>query len=187
MTSTHVTKELGLKALLTGFKFYKKSGYKLSSGKYSNFYYDLKLAIGNPEILYQICGEIFKKVSDDEKIKSIGGIETGSIPIASAFVLYYSIISKRKLSFYYIRKERKSYGTEKMIEGVLRPSAVLIDDVMMQGNSVKEALYTAKENHQRIDKVIPIIYRGDDESLSNLQQRLKVVIDPIFMEKDFIE
>jgi len=187
MKSKQTTNSLDLKALLSGYKFYKKSGYKLSSGKYSNFYYDLKLAIGNPDVLYQICGEIFKKITDNNKINSIGGIETGSIPIASAFVLYYSIISDRKLSFYYIRKERKSYGTEKMIEGVLRPDAVLIDDVMMQGNSVKNALYTAKENHQRIDMVIPIIYRGDDESLSNLQQRLKVVIDPIFMEKDFAE
>jgi len=187
MKSSQTTNELGLKEQLSRFKFYKKSGYKLSSGKYSNFYYDLKLAIGNPEILYQICSEIFKKITDDEKIKSVGGIETGSIPIASAFVLYCSIISKRKLGFFYIRKEIKSYGTEKMIEGVLRPNAVLIDDVMMQGNSVKDALYTVKESHQRIDKVIPIIYRGDDESLLNLQQRLKVVIDPIFMEKDFIE
>ncbi len=187
MTTKQTVDRKSLKHLLTGYKYYKNSGYKLSSGKYSNYYYDLKLAIGNSEILYQICSEIFKKITDLPKIKSIGGIETGSIPIASAFVLYYSIISSRELNFFYIRKEKKSYGTEKMIEGVLSPHAVLIDDVMMQGNSVKNALYTAKENNQRIDMVIPIIYRGDDKSLLKLEKNLKVIIDPIFMEKDFIE
>lgn len=179
--------ESHLRILLNGFKYYRKSGYKLASGDTSPYFYDIKTAMGNSQIIYEMCVAIEKKIQNYDKIKSVGGIETGSIPIASAFVLYHSLITNTDLNFFYIRKEKKVNGTEKMIEGMMRSHSVIIEDVMTKGNTVKNALDIANDNCQKVDLVIPIIFRGDEGDKLKLQMKLKVVIDPIFYEKDFNE
>ena len=72
-----------------------------------------------------------------------------------------------------------------MIEGILKPKSILIEDVMTKGNTVKSALEIAKINCQKIDLVIPIIFRGTPQDICDLQKKLKVEIDPLFYEAEF--
>lgn len=172
---------------LKRYKYYRKSGFKLASGVTSPFYFDLKLAIGNSEILYSICIQIKNKLRDHSEIKSIGGIESGSSPIASAFVIYDAIANNSDLNFFYIRKEKSGHGTEKMIEGVINPPSVLVEDVMTKGNSVRYAIKTAKDNYKKINLVIPIIFRGTRENKTEMEKYVGAKIDPIFYEEDFLD
>lgn len=176
-----------LRINLKGFKYYKKSGFKLASGKTSPFYFDVKMAMGNSQIMYEICSEINKKLGNYKKINSVGGIESGSIPIASAFVLYHSIVNNSNINFFYIRKMQREHGTEKIIEGIMKPDAVLLEDVMTRGISVRDAIMTAKENQQKVSLVIPIIFRGTKEDKIDIQRFVGTPIDPIFYEEHFLD
>lgn len=176
-----------LRINLKGFKYYKKSGFKLASGIISPFYFDVKMAMGNSQIMYDICSELNKKLEKYKGINSIGGIESGSIPVASAFTLYHRIINNSNINFFYIRKMQREHGTEKIIEGIMKPDAVLIEDVMTRGVSVRDAIMTAKQNQHKISLVIPIIFRGTKKDKIEIQRFVGAPIDPIFYEEDFID
>ena len=176
-----------LRINLKGFKYYKKSGFILASGRTSPFYFDIKMAMGNSQLLYEFCSQLNKKLENYEEINSIGGIESGSIPIASAFALYHSIVNNSNINLFYIRKMRHDHGTEKMIEGIMKPNAVLLEDVMTKGTSVRDAVKTAKDNQQKISLVVPIIFRGTPDDKAEVQKFVGAPIDPMFYEEDFID
>ena len=71
--------------------------------------------------------------STKANIESVGGIETGSIPLAAM------IAADSNISYFYIRKKRKLHGLEKLIEGSLIPPAVLVDDVVTTGETMIRA------------------------------------------------
>lgn len=113
---------------------YKKTGkFTLASGEKSDYYYDLKEAMGNPENLRQFVRDLDKK----HKMKNfdvIIGIDYGGIPLAVGLSLYTS------LPFAVIKKETKDHGTQKRIEGWQEiGNVLLLDDVRTSGHSIKEA------------------------------------------------
>ncbi len=71
----------------------------------------MKRAITDPNILSTIAKLIDEKVDDD--IDKIAGPALGAVPIATAV----SLESNKPLLM--IRKEKKGYGTSKLIEGDL--------------------------------------------------------------------
>ncbi|MDO5824982.1 MAG: orotate phosphoribosyltransferase, partial [Methanosphaera sp.] len=89
----------------------KFGDFTLSSGKKSDYYVDMKKAITEPEILECVAHLITENI--DEDIDKIAGPALGAVPIATAT----SLISKKPMLM--IRKEKKSYGTSKQIEGQL--------------------------------------------------------------------
>ena len=185
MSLSETQNKLFLKNSLKGFRYYKKSGFKLASGEMSPYFFDIKMAIGNSQILYDICCALQAKLESYYKIKSIGGIEMGSVPIASAFALYNSILCNSTPNFFYVRKEKKDHGTEKMIEGIIQPNAVLIEDVMTTGKTVGNALRILSDNGQKINVVTPIIFRGTPQDICDLEKKLHVKIEPVFYEAEF--
>ena len=92
-------------------KVFEEGEFTLASGKKSNYYVNMKRAITEPEILSTIAKLINEKIDDD--IDKIAGPALGAVPIATAV----SLESKRPLLM--IRKEKKGYGTSKLIEGDL--------------------------------------------------------------------
>lgn len=113
---------------------YKKTGdFTLSSGEKSDFYYDLKEAMGDPLILKDIIEKIIKTHNFDE-IDVIIGIEYGGVPLAVGV----SIATGKP--FAVLRKKKKAYGTEKRIEGYQGFGKVLLlDDVKTTGGSIEKA------------------------------------------------
>ena len=105
-----VTKEY-LIEILKENKVFEEGEFTLASGKKSNYYVNMKRAITEPEILSTIAQLINEKIGDD--IDKIAGPALGAVPIATAS----SILSDIPLLM--IRKEKKSYGTSKQIEGEL--------------------------------------------------------------------
>jgi orotate phosphoribosyltransferase len=113
---------------------YKKVGeFTLSSGKKSNVYYDLKEAMGEPEILNDVIQKI-KTKWDLSNIDVIVGIEYGGVPLAVGLSLATNI------PFAVLRKKAKEYGMGKRIEGYQRfGNAILLDDVKTTGGSIQKA------------------------------------------------
>ncbi|HEX5186938.1 MAG TPA: orotate phosphoribosyltransferase, partial [Nitrososphaeraceae archaeon] len=114
--------------------------FKLSSGELSHYYYNSKNCILDPEGLDIISDLLLKKVRKF-KVKSIGGIETGSIPLATAICLKSSLTESDPLSAFFVRKEPKRHGPQSdgplaYFEGNPVSPIVIVDDVITTGKSV---------------------------------------------------
>ena len=121
--------------LLKENKVFLEGDFTLSSGKKSNYYINMKKAITEPEILSTISRLITDKIKDDE-IDKVAGPALGAVPIATAVSL------ESNLPLLMIRKEKKGYGTSKLIEGVL--NEIVIGSAYVDGFSIK---YTCKNSN----------------------------------------
>jgi orotate phosphoribosyltransferase len=135
--------------------------FKLASGGSSYVFFDCKLVTQDPEGIELIAELIFDRVSK-LGIDSIGGIQTGAIPICTAVALL-SYLKKNPIQAFWVRQEKKSHGTEKWVEGNLAPGSnvVIVDDVTTKGNSVFEAIERVLELNCKIVEVISLVDREE--------------------------
>lgn len=133
----------------------KFGDFTLSSGKKSDYYVDMKKAITEPEILECVAYLITEKIDDD--IDKIAGPALGAVPIATAT----SLISKKPMLM--IRKEKKSYGTSKQIEGQLNENdnVIIVEDVTTTGGSLLKAIDVIEDNGGKIVKAFVIVDREE--------------------------
>ncbi|MFH2132261.1 MAG: orotate phosphoribosyltransferase [bacterium] len=148
--------------LLVSIGAVKFGEFKLKSGIISPIYLDLRIIISYPEILKRIASELLL-LSQQLQFDRIAGIPYTALPIATAFSLAsdYPMI--------YCRKERKAYGTGKMIEGVWDSGdqVLIIDDLITNGDSKLETFKIFIEAGLRVRDVIVLIDReqGGKEKL----------------------
>ena len=82
----------------------------------------LAAAISQYSLLYNMITEI-------GGIKSVGGLESGSISLAAAISQYsYTKNPSSPLTSFYVRKQAKSHGAKKRIEGRPQSPSILIQD-----------------------------------------------------------
>ena len=127
----------------------KFGSYNLKNGELSKYYFDMKNIISNPDLLIKIGDELYK-ILDDFDI--ICGIPYGALPIATY------ISTKYKKPLIYIRDKKKTYGTEKLIEGTYSKNdrCVIIDDVITSGYSLENEINKLKEHVNIVDVVVII-------------------------------
>ncbi len=136
--------------------------FKLKSGIISPIYLDLRIIISYPDILKQIAAEL-AELSKGLDFDLIAGIPYTALPIATAF----SLAADQPMV--YCRKERKSYGTGQMIEGVWKKGdrVLIIDDLITNGDSKFETFRVFLESELIVKDVIVLIDRvqGGKEKL----------------------
>ena len=114
--------------------FSPKKQFKLTSGKKSPIYCDCRRLISFPKEMKTITNLAVKKIkslNNLKKISNIAGGESAGIPFATL------IASKLNLPMTYIRKEKKKFGKNSQIEGVIKPkeNVILVEDLMTDGGS----------------------------------------------------
>ena len=114
--------------------FSLKKKFLLTSGKKSPIYCDCRRLISFPEQRKKIINYAVKKIRIHNTytcIQNIAGGESAGIPFASF------ISQKMNLPLSYIRKEKKKFGKNSQIEGVIKPSenVLLVEDLMTDGGS----------------------------------------------------
>jgi len=151
--------------------------FKLSSGKYSDFYVDMKKAITEPQILSKIA-EIITEEIKNKNIDKIAGPALGAVPIATAISLY------SKIPLLMIRKSKKSYGTSKLIEGELKKddSVVVVEDVTTTGNSLLKAVEAIRYNGGIVESAYVVVDR--DEGATNNLRKADINFKPLISVKD---
>jgi len=112
--------------------------FKLTSGKTSPYYIDLRIVPSFPDAFQKVCNfyvDFIKKEIGTKNFDRIAGIPVAGIPFASliAYIL--------KKPFLYIRKGVRLHGRQRRIEGILAPGdrVLLIDDLITTGLSLKKA------------------------------------------------
>ncbi|MEM0215128.1 MAG: orotate phosphoribosyltransferase [Archaeoglobaceae archaeon] len=136
----------------------KFGDFVLSSGKRSNVYVDIKLAVTYPDILEMIAegiAEILKKYEFDK----IACIELGGVPIATAVSL------KTKKPLVIFRKEQKSYGLGGDRIGELREGEriVIVEDVITTGKSALSVAERVKKGGAIVTTIVAVVDREESE------------------------
>ncbi len=157
-------KELILERAL---KVSDKPVFKLSSGKMSTYYIDLRTVTLDPEGGYIIGNVIFDFVKD-KNTDAVGGLTLGADPIAYATSIV-SYLKKKPIKPFVVRKEPKKYGTGKQIEGNVKEGerVFIVEDVVTTGGSSLKAAKVAKENGLIVLGVIALVDReeGGEENI----------------------
>lgn len=133
----------------------------LASGKRSDFYVDARMTTLDAEGAY-LCGKIFLDMLRGCRIDAVGGYSIGADPIVSAIAVL-SFLEQRPIPAFIIRKEIKSHGMQKLIEGNLPlPGKVaLFDDVVTSGGSILKGIAEVEAQGARVAVVMAIIDREE--------------------------
>jgi orotate phosphoribosyltransferase len=116
----------------------KFGAFKLTSGRVSPYYIDLRVVPSFPDAFQRVINLYIKLLEKDlgiQNVDRIVGIPTAGMPFAS-LVAY-----EAKKPFLYIRPKAKVHGRERRIEGVLMPGdrVLLVDDLVTTGLSLGRA------------------------------------------------
>jgi len=143
------------------FKFSEEPIFKLVSGEMSRFYINCKPTVLSPRGMYLAGHLIFDEIEDTAP-DAVGGLTFGADPIsvATAFV---SEIKGKPFKAFSIRKEQKSHGIIKWVEGDLNAEdrVVILEDVVTTGGSTIKAIERARSEGLNVIKVVALVDRQE--------------------------
>ncbi len=139
--------------------FNPKKQFKLTSGKKSPVYCDCRRIISFPKERKKLIDFGISKLKEESKfnkVTNIAGGESAGIPFA-AF-----IAQKLNLPMTYIRKEKKKFGKNSQIEGLLsqKDHVLLTEDLMTDGGSKLKFLDTIDKSGANISGIFVIFNYG---------------------------
>jgi orotate phosphoribosyltransferase len=147
--------------------------FKLSSGKLSPYYIDLRMIPGDPKALQTVI-EIYETMARSKIgvtcFDRIAGVPTAGVPYAS--ILAYTLSKP----FLYVRRETKTHGGERRVEGQLFPGerVVLVDDLITTGKNTLQAAEAIRAEGGQVEDVIVLIDRQEGGAAALAQAQLKL-------------
>lgn len=157
--------------------------FELKSGGLSNYYIDVKEAMGNPECSVLIV-ELLNLLLPEKTTNTVGS-GLGGHTIASALMV------KTGIPTGYDRGKPKNHGTGKVWEGSLpdeNSEIVIVDDVFSSGTSVRETNESLKNYvtaNPNITAILTVVNRSEPKTKSFLIDGKEVPIISIFEGSDF--
>ena len=167
---------IGRASLLQGREF------RLTSGRSSNFFIDMKKTMFDPEGAALLSDLLFDMIKDDE-VEYIGGLETGAIPIVSLLCL--RSWPEKPLKGFFVRKEVKGHGTDQRLDGLLEQGSkvILFEDVTTTGGSVMQAVDQVRRLQCPVTKVVSIVDRL--EGAADNFRKAGIEFEALFTWRDF--
>ncbi|MBS7643939.1 orotate phosphoribosyltransferase [Candidatus Bathyarchaeota archaeon] len=155
----------------------KFGAFTLASGKLSPYYIDLRLIPSYPEAFRKILGFYASLAKTEIGLKNfdrIAGIPTAGIPFSA--VLAFNL----EKPFLYVRKEIKTHGRERRVEGLLMPGdrILLVDDLITTGTSLLGAADAVIAEGAVVKDALVLIDReeGGKQALSKLGIKLHYLL-----------
>jgi orotate phosphoribosyltransferase len=113
-----------------------------------------------PEAMPLIGRLVFEEIAGD--VDAVGGLTMGADPIACA-VAYYSATRNRPIAAFTVRKETKTHGMQRWIEGAVEPRSrvAVVEDVVTTGSSTLAAIARCREEKLRVECVVAIVDREE--------------------------
>ncbi len=98
----------------------------------------------------------------DWEPRSIGGLTLGADPVAYA-IAAAAHAQGRTLDAFSVRKQAKTHGTEKRIEGCFAAGAtvVVVEDVITTGRSAQEAIAAIEAEQGRVLGILAVVDREE--------------------------
>ena len=156
----------------------KFGNFKLSSGKESAYYIDLRLVPSFPHQFRKMVKSLQELISEKiglDNFDYIASVPTSGLVIASALAI------ETIKPLIYIRQKPKDYGTGSLIEGKIPEGSrvVLVDDVGTTGHSLLNAIKALKDAKIIVDSAFVIVNRleGAKENLEKEKVKLYEITD----------
>ena len=141
----------------------KRGQFTLASGKESKYYIDARLTTMSPEGLSLIGPLALSRLHRSGwTIDAVGGLTLGADPISYA-ISYASADSDHPLRAFTVRKEAKSHGTGRTIEGPFRKGdrVAVIEDVITTGGSALRAIEAVRLESGMVVGVLALVDREE--------------------------
>jgi len=134
--------------------------FRLTSGKTSPYYIDLRLVPSFPDALQRVCDFYLSLIRGDletEGFDRVAGIPTAGIPFAS--IIAYRL----QKPFLYVRPTKRLHGRERRIEGVVMPGdhILLIDDLITTGHSLRRSAAAIRAEGGLITDAVVLLDREE--------------------------
>ncbi len=155
--------------MLTETGAVKFGDFTLSSGRKSTYYVDKYVFETNPKCLSVIGERIAGMIPAGTQ--RLAGIEIGSIPLAAIASV------KSGMPFIIVRKEKKGYGTNKLVEGVFGKGekVLVVEDVVTTAKGALGAIHSLQEAGLEVDTVVCVVDRGEGGRENLEKEGLKVL------------
>lgn len=141
----------------------RRGDFTLASGRRSSLYIDARLTTMSPDGLPLIGSLGLEAIRERGwQADAVGGLTLGADPVSYA-VAYASSTSDRPVRAFTVRKEPKSHGTGKLVEGPFREGdhVVIIEDVITTGGSALRAVAAVRAAGGLIDGVLSVVDREE--------------------------
>jgi orotate phosphoribosyltransferase len=174
--------------IVRGRSFSSGTETRLVSGRSTNYYFNMKPTMLDPEGAHLIAVLILAAL-EGSHVELIGGLEMGAVPLAVA-VAVESQAKGRPLGAFFVRKQAKEHGARKLIEGLapgesLRGKRVVIlEDVTTTGGSSMKAIEAARADGAEIERVITVVDRL--EGAADAFKAAGIPFQALLTTKDFL-
>lgn len=141
----------------------RRGRFTLSSGRESSLYIDARLTTMSPEGLVLI-GELGLQKLEETGwgVQAVGGLTLGADPVAYA-ISYASALAGRPIRAFTVRKEAKSHGTQRLIEGPFNKGdrVAVVEDVITTGASTLRAVAAVRAQGGEVYGAFAVVDRDE--------------------------
>jgi orotate phosphoribosyltransferase len=137
----------------------------LASGRKSDFYFNLKPTMLDPEGASLLAELTFEALRDD-RLDYVGGLEMGAVPLAGA-IAQLSWIKGHPIAAFFVRKKPKEHGARLAVEGLAKGESlqgkrvVIVEDVTTTGGSALKAVEAVRDAGGEIALVFTMVDRDE--------------------------
>ena len=134
--------------------------FKLTSGRTSPYYIDLRIVPSFPDAFQRICDlylNVIKRDLNVNEFERIAGIPTAGIPFAS--VIAYRLGKP----FLYVRPRVRLHGRERRVEGMVMPGdrVLLVDDLITTGYSLRRSAAAVRAEGGVVNDAVVLLDREE--------------------------
>ncbi|XP_046751243.1 uridine 5'-monophosphate synthase-like [Diprion similis] len=133
----------------------KFGSFVTKAGLQTPVYFDLRVIISHPRLMKSVSSLLWTLVEKGKNISQICGVPYTALPIATL------VSVEENIPMLIRRKEAKTYGTKKLIEGQFKAgeNCVIIEDVVTTGSSVLETAKDLTDEGLKVEEAIVILDR----------------------------
>jgi orotate phosphoribosyltransferase len=158
----------------------------LSSGQRAEYYVDARRALLRPGG-FLAAGELIAAAANERGARAVGGPVMAAIPLACAAI---AVPAGRDLVGFFVRKERKDHGLQRMVEGPVEAGTkvFVVEDTVTTGGSVVAAIERIRDEGLEIAGALCVVDRlaGGAEAIAEAASapcRALVTIDELYPER----
>jgi outer membrane protein assembly factor BamB/orotate phosphoribosyltransferase len=152
-------------------------------GKRIGWLLDVRMALLDPEALTPLAALFWDEMAAHLPFQLVC-TEVAGIPLMSALQSFGCLLGHR-VNGVIVRKERKTYGRQRHMEGELDETpTVFVDDVLNSGTSLNRAATTLGTQGRSIDHIFTVVSFGQKETIGKWRQA-GARLHAIFSKEDF--
>lgn len=160
----------------------------LASGRKSDFYFNLKPTMLDPEGA-ALLAELTLDALKGDRIDYVGGLEMGAVPLAGA-IAQLSWIKGQPIPALFVRKKPKEHGAKLSVEGLARGETltgkrvVVVEDVTTTGGSALKAVDAVRDAGGEVALVFTMVDR--EEGAAETFRDAGLAFRALFTAKEFL-